>query len=275
MKNFFSLLAGSRGRRNSPPPAARPGLWAGTGALAGAVTALLLFAPAQWLADAVQGWSSQRVVLADARGTVWNGTAGLMLTGGAGSRDVTTLPGRIQWTLAPTWSGLALRLAADCCTPQALQIRVSPRVGGWQADLASAQAQGPAQLLAGLGTPWNTLQPEGQLVFQSTGLRAQLSEGRLQLSGSAVLEARDMASRLSTLRPLGSYRMRIEGGSGITVVLDTLRGDLQLAGSGQWIGSRLRFAGEASAAPEREAALANLLNIIGRRNGPRSLITLG
>ena len=32
---------------------------------------------------------------------------------------------------------------------------------------------------------------------------------------------------------------------------------------------------EASAAPEREGALANLLNIIGRRNGARSLITLG
>ena len=37
----------------------------------------------------------------------------------------------------------------------------------------------------------------------------------------------------------------------------------------------VRFAGEASAAPEREAALSNLLNIIGRRNGARSIITVG
>ena len=44
---------------------------------------------------------------------------------------------------------------------------------------------------------------------------------------------------------------------------------------GQWVGQRLRFAGEASATPEREGALSNLLNIIGRRNGARSLITLG
>jgi general secretion pathway protein N len=41
------------------------------------------------------------------------------------------------------------------------------------------------------------------------------------------------------------------------------------------VGRRLRFAGEASAAPEREGALSNLLNIIGRRNGARSLISLG
>jgi general secretion pathway protein N len=31
----------------------------------------------------------------------------------------------------------------------------------------------------------------------------------------------------------------------------------------------------ASAAPDREGALSNLLNIIGRRSGPRSIITIG
>ncbi|MGL6206076.1 MAG: type II secretion system protein N, partial [Giesbergeria sp.] len=61
----------------------------------------------------------------------------------------------------------------------------------------------------------------------------------------------------------------------VALQLQTLQGDLQLSGSGQWVGQRLRFAGEASAAPEREGALSNLLNIIGRRNGARSLITLG
>ena len=35
------------------------------------------------------------------------------------------------------------------------------------------------------------------------------------------------------------------------------------------------FTGEASAAPDREAALSNLLNIIGRRQGVRSIITVG
>ena len=74
---------------------------------------------------------------------------------------------------------------------------------------------------------------------------------------------------------MGSYRITLLGGATPTLQLDTLEGSLQLTGNGQWVGSRLRFTGEASAAPEREAALANLLNIIGRRSGARSIITIG
>ena len=61
----------------------------------------------------------------------------------------------------------------------------------------------------------------------------------------------------------------------LPTALATIEGRLQLQGSGRWVGSRLRFEGEASAAPEHEAALSNLLNIIGRRSGARSIITVG
>jgi general secretion pathway protein N len=37
----------------------------------------------------------------------------------------------------------------------------------------------------------------------------------------------------------------------------------------------LRFSGVASAQPERVEALSNLLNIVGRRDGARSIITVG
>jgi general secretion pathway protein N len=37
----------------------------------------------------------------------------------------------------------------------------------------------------------------------------------------------------------------------------------------------VRFRGEAVAAPGDEPALNNLLNIIGRRNGARSVISIG
>ena len=95
------------------------------------------------------------------------------------------------------------------------------------------------------------------------------------LEGQAQLDALSMSSRLSTLRPMGSYRLTLQGGAAPTLGLQTLQGALQLSGSGQWVGQRLRFTGEASAAPEREGALSNLLNIIGRRSGARSLISLG
>jgi general secretion pathway protein N len=84
-----------------------------------------------------------------------------------------------------------------------------------------------------------------------------------------------MSSRLSTLKPMGSYRLSIQGGSAIGLTLETLDGSLQLSGSGQWVGGRLRFEGVASATPERQEALANLLNILGQRDGQRSIIKVG
>jgi general secretion pathway protein N len=59
------------------------------------------------------------------------------------------------------------------------------------------------------------------------------------------------------------------------VQLATRSGPLQLSGSGEWAAGRLRFRGQASAAPGFEAVLGNLLNIIGRRQGAVSLISIG
>jgi general secretion pathway protein N len=159
--------------------------------------------------------------------------------------------------------------------PTPLLLRLGLHWGGARVALADGQSQWPAAVLTGLGTPWNTLQPQGQLLLQTTGLQAEWTAGRLAVAGSAQLDALAMSSRLSTLKPMGSYRITLQGGEAVALQLQTLQGDLQLSGSGQWVGQRLRFAGEASATPEREGALSNLLNIIGRRNGARSLITLG
>jgi general secretion pathway protein N len=97
----------------------------------------------------------------------------------------------------------------------------------------------------------------------------------MQLSGRAQLEAIDIASRLSTLKPMGSYRVTLAGGNPNTLQLETLKGSLQLTGSGQWVGTRLHFDGVATAAPDRIDALSNLLNIIGRRDGARAIIKVG
>jgi general secretion pathway protein N len=255
--------------------ASAPWGWALAGALVGLVVSLALFAPARWLAAGVQRATADRLVLAYARGTVWNGSAQLMLTGGAGSNDTSALPGRIEWRLRPRFDGIVTTLTAACCVPQPLAIEARWRWGGGALRIADGRSQWPAVLLAGLGTPWNTLQLDGDLQVSTQGLSVEWSEGRLALAGRCELVAQRMSSRLSTLRPMGSYRILVQGGSTPTLRLETLEGALQLSGDGQWVGSRLRFSGVAQAAPEREAALANLLNIIGRRSGPRSLISIG
>jgi general secretion pathway protein N len=255
----------------------------------GALLALVLWAPAGWLAGVVAQATGQRLLLADARGTIWNGSAVAILTGGAGSRDASALPGRLQWRLRPGLRGLQLQATHACCINGTvgldlrlglgrLVLELQPQVAGGDGVLG----QWPAAWLAGLGTPWNTLQPSGSLQLRSPGLVVERVQGRWRLQGQAELTVNAFASRLSTLEVLGSYTLvlsgapaGVAGGAGATLQLATTSGALLLQGQGQWVGDRLRFSGEASAAPGSEAVLANLLNIIGRRQGERSVISIG
>lgn len=263
----------ARARIDTAPSA--PWGWAAAGLLTGAVLSLLLFIPASWLANRIDASTAGQVQLLDPRGTVWNGSGQLVFTGGRGSRDAAALPTRVQWQMRPAATGVRMAVSSPCCTPRPVDLLVRPGFGTFSLEVGDGQTNLPAALLAGLGTPWNTLQLEGDLQVRTRSLSLHWAQGRTAIAGSAELLANDIASRLATVRPMGSYKLTLAGGAVPTVQLASSPGPLQLSGSGQWVGSRLRFTGEASAAPDREAALANLLNIIGRRNGPRSIITIG
>lgn len=291
---------GPRGRRGAADPqqarwqrGLRAGRrWAAWGALAGLALGVLTQAPAQWAADALARASGGQLLLAEARGSLWAGSARLVLTGGPDSRDASSLPGRLHWTLRPAWTGLALQARHDRCLPEPVTLQLQPAWGGWTlrlpapgAPAAPGQAPAPADTalgqwptawLSGLGTPWNTLQLGGALQLGSPGLALQSAGGRLRLDGTLWLELRDVSSRLAPLPVLGSYRVELAGqGDAPTLRLHTLGGALQLSGQGQWTGARLRFRGEARAAAGQEGTLANLLNIIGRRQGALSVISIG
>jgi general secretion pathway protein N len=251
--------------------------WALAGAIAGLAIGLGVFPPAAWLASAVDHFSHGRVQLVESQGTLWDGSARLLLTGGSASQDARILPGRLGWTLRPGLVKWRLKIDAECCTPQGLLADVVP---GWHTgriDIALADSRWPAAVLTGLGAPWNTVQPRGQLRGRTQGLSLEWSEGRIQVQGTATLDVLDLSSGLSTLRPIGSYRLQLLG-AGMSqppqLVLETLQGSLELSGRGQWNGARWNFRGQARAAPEQEPVLGNLLNIVGRRQGARSDIAL-
>jgi len=260
----------------------KAGRWALLGAALGAVVALAVYAPAAWLAAGVASATGQRLLLADARGSVWSGSAVAVLTGGEGSRDASALPGRLSWSLSWQGLGLSVALRQACCINGELRLALQP---GWQRlrlELPPAQGalgQWPAAWLTGLGTPWNTLQPTGSMQLSSPGLSLEAAQGRWRFVGRAELELQGMASRVSTLEVLGSYRLSLAHdpgrSDGATLSLSTLNGALLLSGNGQWAASRWRFLGQASAAPGSETVLNNLLNIIGRRQGALSVISIG
>ena len=263
----------------TPPATPRnraPWAWAWAGALLGLIAITVVLAPARWLTNAIAQASAERLQLSDTRGTVWQGSARLVLTGGAGSADALALPGRVSWRIRPQWDGAHIQLSAYCCTPQPLELALSaPRQQPVQLTLTDHQSQWPANLLAGLGTPWNTIRPQGQLAVSTRGLGLYWANQRVTLQGNLQLDATQMSTRLSTLVPMGSYRLILAGGETPSLGLSTLEGSLELSGQGHWVGNALRFEGEAMASPGRVEALSNLLNIIGRRDGARSAIKVG
>ena len=260
--------------------------WAMTGALLGALMALLIHLPAQWLAQALVKASLGQVQLQEVQGSVWQGSGKLVLTGGEGSRDALALPGRINWQTSMSLNAsnrpqFNFSLNAACCMTQAVHLSLQATEGlrVWQLVVDDHQSQWPAHLLSGLGAPWNTLQPEGTLKLQTKQLKVNFQSQPSWLQGAITLTAENMSSKLSTLKPMGTYQINLEVASAAnplpSLSLTTQSGSLLLSGQGQWQGSRLQFRGEASAVPEHAAALSNLLNIIGQRQGARSLLSLG
>lgn len=271
--------AGSVAPALSAARARRMGWW---GAAVGGLAAGVAFAPAAWLASAVRHATGGHVLLSEPTGSVWRGQARLTLSGGAGSRDALTLPGRVGWRFGLEGGAPALALEQACCLAAPLRLRLEPGFGRWAVALGAAPAglgQWPADWLSALGTPWNTLQLSGTLRLSSPGLRLERVQGRWRLDGALQADFEHMASRVSTLPRLGSYRVAVRGGGATgdaaTVTLSTAAGPLLLSGEGQWAGARLRLRGEARAEPGSEAALQNLLNLLGRRDGARALLAIG
>ena len=256
--------------------------WGIAGAVVGSLVAVIAFAPAAWLARGIAAATQQRLLLADARGTVWSGSAVPVLTGGPDSRDASALAGRLEWTVAPRLFGLELHARQACCLNGTVVVIVKPGFGRVSATLVPPSGwvgQWPAAWLVGLGTPWNTLQLGGVLRLASPGLTVETAQGRWRVDGQAELALLGASSRLATVSPLGSYRLTLTGdaaNAGVSQLgLGTQDGALQLSGNGSWAAGGVRFRGEARAAPGAEAALSNLLNIIGRRDGARSVISIG
>lgn len=273
------LLQAKSGRLREQSTDRSPWFFALLGVLLGWSLALLIWAPARWLAWGVALASQGQVQWLNPRGTVWQGSAQLLLSGGAGSRLPQALPGRLHWTISPTWTGLRLGWKADCCMTQTASVQAALGWNTLQLQASDHRSSWPAALLTGLGAPWNTLQAEGQLQLRTEALQFQWTQGRLRMQGLLELNLQGMSSRLSPIKPMGSYRVVLtgtpEGTPTPDLILSTLQGPLLLSGQGQWVGQRLRFTGEASAAEGHEATFDNLLNILGRRQGTRSLLSLG
>jgi general secretion pathway protein N len=252
----------------------------GWACVTGVILALWLQAPAQWMSYLVASATNQQVLLKDARGSIWKGSAQAVLSPPNVTSTSTTqsaLSSRLAWSIRLTHDGwlpaLGVQLHADCCTVNDFEGSVKPTWSGIEFSLKDHTSSWPASWLSGLGAPWNTLQPQGLIQISTQQARWQSSQP-LTFSGQINLQLKELSTQLSTIRPLGSYEVVILGGSAPQMTLRTLEGSLLLSGQGQWANRRFRFQGEAEAKDGAESALSNLLNVLGQRRGKVSILNM-
>lgn len=247
-------------------------------AVAGAAASAVAFAPAEFVGYGLAKASNGRVRLADVSGTVWSGRARVVIADQTAPPDLGSLvadgfavPGRVAWNVRalPLVVGVIDASIRVESMPSAVRVGGVPtemRVSAGRLDLPSVQ-------LAALGSPWNTIRPAAALGLNWGALTIRNGV----LDGRVNVELRDVASAMTPVRPLGSYRIDIAGtGRDVRIGLQTMSGPLQLQGRGSWdTRAGVRFTADATAEGPQAQRLQSLLALIGRREGERTIIRIG
>jgi general secretion pathway protein N len=233
-------------------------------ALIANVLVLLVMAPAAWVTPQFAKATQGHVNLVDPSGSLWHGSASLMLAAGPGSEAATLLPGRIEWRTSfwPLFMGrVHMQMRQSEAMPDPVVVDATLR----NATLSGGSITVPASLLAGLGAPFNTLDLQGDVRLTWTDWRSF----NRQAFGQLIVTLNDMSSRVSRVKPLGSYRVvfQAQGASG-ALDLSTTKGPLLLNGHGTVSEASTSFTGVASTTPDAVDNLAGLLNLLGRPMGP-------
>ena len=236
---------------------------------------VLAFLPAAWLGSMVESRTGGRLTLGDAQGTLWRGSAFIGGAAGQGGEVTPLLPGRFAWRLSPLVLLGQVDMELENSESLSQPVNVSGSWSEWQ--VSPAQLLLPAERLAGLGAPLNTLAPSGEVKLSWSALQLARAGHCIDVAGRTVLLLGDMGSRMSPVKPLGSYEMTMDWrGQQAQLVLKTVRGALLLSGTGSLDKGRLQFSGQAQAADGYEETLGNLLNLLGQRRmvGDKKIIAL-
>jgi general secretion pathway protein N len=236
---------------------------------------VIVFCPAAWMAPLVEQQTGGRLTLGDPQGTLWHGSA---FIGGApsGNDPVTPLlPGRFTWHLSPMVLLGQVNVEVENAAALSQPVKITGSWRQWQISPAAILL--PAERLSGLGAPLNTVQLSGQMRLSWTPMELTRNGNKMEMTGVTTLEMNDIASRLSSIKPLGAYVLTMTWvGQQADVTLKTVRGPMLLSGGGHFMNGRLQFSGKAEAEAGQEERLAVLLNLLGqrRREGNKNIIAL-
>lgn len=237
--------------------------WSLAGIISIVLTTLIFF-PASWLSAIVETQSAGRLTLGDAQGSMWHGSA--FIAGAASGNEPVTalLPGRFSWRISPMILLGQTDMELQNSEVLSQTIHVTGNWSQWQ--ISPAEILIGAERLSSLGAPLNTIQPTGQMRLSWQPLQLARQDGTIEMNGTINLAMNDIASRLSPVKPLGSYNLTMDwNGQQAQLQLNTIKGAMLLNGSGTLNNGRMQFSGTAQAATGQEERLANFINLLGQR----------
>lgn len=221
------------------------------------IAGLFAFAPASLMGYALERASGGMLSLAQTKGSLWQGSGVALLK----QKSRFQALGNYRWNLQVF--SASFQVQAGDFTP--MTVRVAPLTG--RINIDNLHLTLPASIMEIAAPQLGPYQFQGTLDARSDHLT--LDAGGM--NGQVSLDWLHAASGLSEIRPLGDYRILLQGnGAGVDAQLSTLSGKLQLKGTGRFdSASGMRINGTAQAAPGADAEELNeLLHHIGPEISP-------
>jgi len=229
--------------------------------------------PVNWVGGILASQTGCRVLLQEPSGTIWQGSAALGFSELNASQGVCREP--FALTERFHWSSHCSLSTLSCTTEIQFGALEKPQVIQWglkKTQITANEIKLPANVLEGLGNPWSTLRPRGQLAAHWTdialgGLVAVGDGTKNARSGVIGIIISNLSSPINPIKPLGSYEILANlGDDGLNWSLSTTSGPLLLRGDGTTkLG--VHFEGIASALPEAQDSLIGLLSLLGKKEG--------
>lgn len=216
------------------------------------LTGLIAFAPASLMGSALERASGGTLTLAQTKGSLWQGSGVALLRQKTGFQML----GSYRWHLKIF--SAALQVQAGEATP--MTVRYNPFAARINVDKLHLTL--PASIISIAAPQLGPYQLMGS--FEASSDHLTLNAGGMD--GQINVDWLHAASALSEIRPLGDYRIVLQGnGAALDAQLSTLSGKLQLDGTGTFDTTNgMRFTGTAQAAPGAAAVELNeLLHHIG------------
>jgi len=229
---------------------------------------LIIQMPASWFAWGLNQYSHRAVRLDPIGGSLWSGNGRIVIY------HPQTTPhdlGTAEWNINPLWLFTGRIQMHWLVKAQDTNIDATVQFGPGQTQWVDTDASFPAQSVSTFYPAATLILPKGLVRLHT----ARFSIGQKGIEGSGEIFWQNAGSSLSSVQPLGDYRLEIIGdGNAANLKLTTVSGPLALDGQGKWQlqDGQLQINGTAFAR-ERASELDPLLKLLGpdQGNGRRAL----